>query len=151
MKWNEVNFHEINIKERKRGGKSLTYGSLESAVRFQIPKALSQDGLVNMYDKYYIDLSVSDEFRDWWVSLERHISPNIRSCIRETDGRLRLRVDLHTEIFDENSKLTFEDLRDGYLSGEVTVIVEIESVWATENGSGLSVRAHQVKHSPFLL
>lgn len=151
MKWTEVNFDQINIKDRKRGGKSITYGPLENALRFQIPKALSQEGLLNMYDKYYIDLCVSDEFRDWWKSLEMYLSPSSRSCIRDNDGQLRLRVDVHTEVYDENSKLTFEELRDGYLSGEVTVLVEVECVWVTDTSSGISVRAHQVKHTPFLL
>lgn len=151
MKWTEVCLEEINIKDRKRGGKSITYGSLEKALRFQIPKAISQEGLLFMYDKYYLDLCISDEFRDWWTRLEKVLSPTMRSCIRDSDGRLRLRVDMHTEVFDENSKLTFEELKDGYLAGEVTVLVEVESVWETENGSGLSVRAHQVKHCPFLL
>lgn len=145
MKWTEVDFNEINLKDRKRGGKSITYSSLENALRFQIPTGLSRDGLIDMYDKYYIDISVPDEFREWWTKLENYIGAT-RSCIRDSDS-FRARVDVHTEVYDYNSKLTFEDLREGYLHGEVTLLIEVECLYDLGTHTGLSVRVHQIKHN----
>lgn len=143
MKWTEIDLNQINVKERKRGGKALSYSSLENAIRFQIPKTFS-NGLVYSYDKYYLDVVVPEDFEAWWKKLEDYLDPGMKSSIR--DDKLRIRVDVHTEIFDENSKMKFEELKEGYLAGEVTVIVEVESVYDLGSHTGVSVRAHQIKH-----
>jgi hypothetical protein len=64
------------------------------------------------------------------------------------NGSLSVKVDEHAEIFDSENKLTWQDLRDGELAGDLTVILEIAMVYQKEGTRALSTRLYQARHYP---
>jgi hypothetical protein len=146
MKYHEADLNLIKLAEPNRNGNQyITYGPLNKALRVQLGRSASHMGLRNCYDKYYLDLTIDESTKQWWEALEIHLGCN-KSAI--WNGSLSVKVDEHTEIFDSENKLTWQDLRDGELSGELTVILEIAMVYQKEGTRAVSTRVYQAKHYP---
>lgn len=138
-----VELDQVHLSERNRNGNQyITYGPLKKALRIQVPRAAVHQGLRFSFDKYYLDLPVTEEFRQEWYALEAHLGCNKSSIWNDC---LSVRVDEHTETFDEHGKLSYHEIKDGSLQGELVVLAEVGMVYDREGTRGLSIRAYQVK------
>ena len=146
MKYHETDLNLIQLAEANRNGNQyITYGPLKKALRIQLDRCPSYTGLRNSYDKYYLDLFPDESTKQWWEALEIHLGCN-KSAM--WNGSLSVKVDEHAEIFDSENKLTWQDLRDGELAGDLTVILEIAMVYQKEGTRALSTRLYQARHYP---
>ncbi len=138
-----IDLAQIHLADRNRNGnQNVTYGPLKKALRIQVPRAAVHQGLRYAFDKYYVDIPVSEAFRQDWYALEAHLGCNKSSIWNDC---LSVRVDEHTETFDEKGKLSYHEIRENSLSGELIVLLEIGMVYEREGTRGLSLRAYQVK------
>lgn len=134
---------QVHLADPNRNGNQyVSYGPLKKALRIQVPRAAVHQGLRFAFDKYYLDVPVPENFRQEWYALEAHLGCNKSSIWNDC---LSVRVDEHTETFDSNGKLTYSEIKEGSLSGELIVLVEVGMVYDREGTRGLSIRAHQVK------
>lgn len=138
-----IDIDQVHLSDRNRNGNQyITYGPLKKALRLQVPRAAVHQGLRYAFEKYYVDLPVSEEFRKKWYELENRLGCNKSSIWNDS---LSVKVDEHTETFDEHGKLSYHEIKEGSLSGELVVLIEIGMVYEREGTRGLSLRAHQVK------
>jgi hypothetical protein len=138
-----IDLEQVHLTDRNRNGNQyVTYGPLKKALRVQVPRAAVHQGLRFSFDKYYVDLPVSEEFRKEWYALEAHLGCNKSSIWNDC---LCVRVDEHTETFDHKGQLNYYEIKDGSLSGELVVLLEVGMVYEREGTRGLSIRAYQIK------
>lgn len=146
MKYHETDLSLIQLAEPNRNrNQYITYGPLKKALRVQLERCASYTGLRNCYDKYYLDLSLDESTKQWWQALEIHLGCN-KSAIYE--GSLSVKVDEHTEIFDSENKLMWQDIRENELAGDLTVILEIAMVYEKDGNRALSTRVYQARYNP---
>lgn len=140
MFWHEVDFSQIEKKDGRTGRQSFTYSG--KPFRFQIPTGRCVWGL-SEYNS--LSLDTTEEFREWFGSLEDAIgkpepfSSNIR------DELLRIKVDDYTQVFDSERRLDLSERREGsFRDCVLKCIMEVSGMYYFNGTYGLTCRIYQM-------
>lgn len=140
--WNEID--QACIEVVPSGRERIRFRYQGGPLRFQIPRGLSKWG-VSAYKSIQIDLS-NPAFMEWWKTLERFLCTQEPFKSNLAGSTLRLKVDDATYFFDENSKQTNPEIKEGLLRGhEMSVLVDIEATYFFNGTWGLVCRAAQIR------
>ncbi len=140
--WTDIDTTQIETVLAGRDRVKFRYQG--GPLRFQIPRGLTTWG-VSAYKSFQIDLS-NPEFFEWWRKLERELCTQEPFKSNLAGSTLRLKVDDATYFFDENSKQTNPEIREGLLRGqELSVLVDVDSTYFFNGIWGLTCRAAQIR------
>jgi hypothetical protein len=141
-KWNEVDFSQIVLTPKPRGGFDIKYGEDGDPFRFQIPVGVCENGM-NEFSSMVLRIDGNTEFFEWFSRLEDHIG---RQEPWDTNAvgasALRVRTTETTQFFD-GPTFTFEP---GDLTNtEVRCILEVSGKYGPFNEKyGLTCKAYQL-------
>jgi len=112
-------------------------------LRFQVPRGVCSG--VNAFKSFQVEVS-DPEFVQWWRQLESHLCPRTPFNSNLRDSSLRIKIDDSVYIFDQNSKQTTPDVREGLFRGqEISCLIDVDSTYFFNENWGLTIRAYQVK------
>lgn len=142
MKWSEVDFSQIVLNPKPRGGFDIKYGEDADPFRFQIPVGICENG-INEFSSIIVRIDENQGFFEWFGKLESHIGrqePWDSNAVGIS--ALRLRTTDGTQFF-EGPRFTFDS---GDLTNtEVRCIVEISGKYGPFNEKyGLTCKIYQL-------
>lgn len=140
--WSDIDTTQIEMISAGKDRTKFRYQG--GPLRFQIPRGFTSWG-VSAYKSFQIDLS-NRAFIEWWRDLEKVLCCQEPFKSNLNGSTLRLKVDDATYFFDENSKQTNPEVREGLLRGqELSVLVDIDSTYFFNGTWGLTCRAAQIR------
>jgi hypothetical protein len=144
--WTDIDVTQIDTVQLGRERTRFRYNG--GPLRFQVPRGLCTWG-VNSFKSFQIQVTDSD-FIQWWRALETQLCPAAAGegpfSTNLKDGVLRVKIDDAVYIFDQNSKQTVPEVKEGLFRGqEVSCLIDVDSTYFFNGNWGLTVRAYQVK------
>jgi hypothetical protein len=139
-KWSDVDETQVEVSL----GPRIKFSIDGAPLRFQIPTGITEYG-IGSFKSFQVKVSDS-EFIEWFRRLEKKLVPHEPFKSNLENGRIRIKVDEQTLLFDPDAKYVAKDLVEGMLRGRVVaVIIEIKGSHFYKGEHGLTIRAHQIK------
>jgi hypothetical protein len=144
--WTDIDVTQIDTVQLGRERTRFRYNG--GPLRFQVPRGVCTWG-VNSFKSFQVQVTDPD-FIQWWRALETHLCPAAAGegpfSTNLKDEVLRIKIDDAVYIFDQNSKQTVPEVKEGLFRGqEVSCLIDVDSTYFFNGNWGLTVRAYQVK------